>query len=246
MPDNVLPTRSELEKVIEAFDSNHPDYEDYGFDNDKLRSYAERRKMRGFSWSQKKERNPYRNACDLFSDAFHDYLKKQGIASMEVCSAHHDYLLVPVQENGAVAILVFDPTAEQFYEKCAKTYFLGTPEELFQFYQQKLAAGHFHTLRPGVSFKDTYSKDLDIRIGPHIELHKGEIFQCLNRRLNWDYLSDTQFDEEMKRRCAEASRTASVSFNATPDISAGAANHVPPSIALQKPSTPSDPNTPSP
>jgi len=156
MANIFLPTRDELEEIIASFNANEKRYEDlrrmkYPQNlpvGSVLRNYTQAREKKGFAWSHYSMDNPYRWRCGVFSEAYSRHLNANGVQSLCVGTMDHSYLLVPVNENGVRDVLIFDPTAEQIYERGEKTYFLGTPKQLAAYHTEKVAQKRFHELYP--------------------------------------------------------------------------------------------------
>lgn len=125
---NKLPSRAEIEKVIAGFTITHGNQKQMG----RLEQYNFSRTQPDFEYSTDPSINPYANQCDLLAKLYQFHLSRSDVISFRVASYKtHMYLLLPYKtEDGNNAILICDPTAEQFFKDLKDPYFLGTKDEL--------------------------------------------------------------------------------------------------------------------
>ena len=125
-----ITSREDLETVISGFNPDNHTHGKYASGLPSHQTLEDYHKRKAAGQVFLKDETPYENTCTSFTEAYYDFLSKQDIAVISVNNSYHEYLLIPILQNGKIEVVIFDPSAEQMFYGLAKPYFIGTAAEL--------------------------------------------------------------------------------------------------------------------
>ena len=125
-----LTSREDLEEMIRDFNSQDvwPASPEFLPSREEIAAYHKRKEAGEIKFG---DDTPYDNYCRRFAIAYYNFLNKREIAAIRLDNyLLHQYLLIPILQDGKIEVIMFDPTAEQMFYGLSKPYFIGTAAEV--------------------------------------------------------------------------------------------------------------------